>query len=478
MDKRPVLLFAVTAIVVAIAGAAVASQPWIFAFIIGTAVLLALLAKIDWWQRLYAITLILMMGATSTIAPLFAVSGYGRYVAAALLLGVTWVTTRRTAPVTTGLLHKRALGALWLTVLIAAASVFWSGDREESLSRVTALTILVALVHLLSTRRWTDRAIMLKDFRVGFYVLTGTFMACMVAPFLGVPGTVAFGGTADTVGRFQGLFNNPNMLALLSAISIPLGWGLFRESPRILRLVSLLPAVVILFMTESRSSIIAAAVAMIWVVLRSGAKTILKTCYLSVLTGALVLASGVNPLGTFLDRFGKLEGGDIFNRATVWEAAVRAFQERPFGYGWQAGPVLFESELTADFPATSAHNSYLQVILELGVLSLIPLVYLIWTMLVVTWRGSVEGMGAGLVGVVGAGLIVQLTESAMLGTGQGYPYIFWFAVAGALAIYKPEPKEQGKTNLLPAHNWRLLRAAAGKLHGSVGKFERGHLRAR
>lgn len=452
MIKRPLPLFVAAAVAVAVAAGAIASRPWIFALLTGLAFLLVLLAKTDWWQRLYGVTLLLMMGATSTIAPLLAISEYGRYAAAAALLAVTWLTTRGTPPVFSSHLHRRALAALWLTVLIAAASILWSMERSESVPQVIALAILVALVHLLSTRRWTDRSYIVNDLKAGFYVVTGALVACILAPLLGVPGTTAFGGSADTVGRFQGLFDNPNTLGFLAAITIPLGWGLFHESPRILRLVSLLPAVVILFMTESRSSIIAAAVGMFWVLLRSGAKTILKACYLSALAGALVLASGVNPLGTSLDRFGKLEGGDVLNsRGSIWEAAVHQILEKPIGYGWRASRSLIDSvHGVADLGLTTVHNSYLQFILELGAISLIPLAYLVWTMLAVAWRGNTEGIGAGLVGVVVVGLIVQLTESAMFGTGQSYPYIFWFAVAGALAVYTPAPKPQRQTNLLPA----------------------------
>ncbi|MDQ0689864.1 O-antigen ligase [Arthrobacter sp. W4I7] len=462
MEKRSVMLYVGATVVVAIAGAAVAMQPLIAALVICAAGLLAVLARTDWWQRAYGLTLVLMMGATSTIAPLVTVAEYGRYAAAAALLAVTWLTTRGIAPVISGKLHQRALGALWLTVALAAASVLWSVDRIRSGLQVVALVMLVSLIHVLSTRRWTDRDRMLKDLKVGFYVLTGAFIACIAAPFLGIPETRAFGGSEDTVGRFQGLFNNPNMLALLSAITIPLGWGHFRERPTVFRFVSVLPAVVTTFMAESRTAIIAAAAAMLWVVLRSGAKTIARALYVLGLTAGIALVSNLNPLGTALDRFGKIEGGDILNtRGTAWEAAIRLVIEQPIGYGWQAGRSLFESLQGAsdfEFSRTSVHNSYLQSLLELGFISLLPLAYLTFTMVVLAFRGSSRGMGAGLAGVIAAGLIVQVTESAMFGTGQAYPYIVWFAVAGGLASYKPRPGKHQHLSALAVNHGEPPRA--------------------
>jgi len=188
---------------------------------------------------------------------------------------------------------------------------------------------------------------------------------------------------------------------------------------------------------------------MLWTILRSGAKALLKTCLLTFLIGVLVLVTGINPLGSSLSRFGKLEGGDVLNaRGDIWEAASRHILQQPIGYGWKASSTFFESmQDLADVGLKTVHNSYLQFILELGVIGLIPLAYLVWSLLALAWRGNAHGIGAGLVGVVTAGIIVQLTESAMFGTGQGYPYIVWFAVAGALATYVPKPKHEHQMDL-------------------------------
>lgn len=461
MTKNDAGWLAAALLVTGVAAFFLSARPLLAAGIAAACVVLFLLSRVDWWQRSYALTLVLMMGATSTIAPLMTVSNYGRYAAAAALLVVTWATTRKTLPVLKSLLHKRILGFLWLTVALAAASVIWSVDRAQSALQVVALAMLVGILQLLSTRRWTDRALMVKDFGVMFHVLTLGFLACLAAMALRLPGAYSYGGTADTIGRFQGVFNNPNMLALLSAIAIPLGIGLWKEHRKLWRLAQVAIPCSVLLLTESRTAILATAAAVIWMVLRSGVVSVLKFAYAALIGLTVTLAVGADRLGTAFSRFGQLEGGDLLNtRGDAWASAIILIQREPLGYGWQAGRSLFESLLgSADFTftRTSVHNSYLQFILELGVIGIIPLVYLVFALGLVAWRGKNRGIEAGFVGIVTAGLIVQITESAIFGTGQAYPYVFWFALAGALTVYETIPKKEPRKAALPSHYQHLAR---------------------
>lgn len=456
MDKRAVIYYVSAGIVACLAGIIASWQPMLVAGGLGLAGILFVLARLDWWQRAYSLTLLLMIGATSTIAPLVSASSYLRYAAAALLLGVTWLVTRKTRPVYWSKLHKHTIGALWFITALAASSIIWSVDRFQSAQQVVAMIILVGLVHLLSSRRWTDRALMVKDFAVTSSILTLAFLASLAAIALGLPGAKAYGGTLDTVGRFQGIFNNPNMLALLSAISIPLAWGLFKEGRRLLGATGVLSAGATLLLAESRTAIIAAAVAIVWIILRSGILTTLKFAYAALVGAVVLLATGLNPFASGLSRFGELEGGDVLNtRGDAWSSAVELVQKNPLGYGWQAGRQLFESlHGNADFTftRTSVHNSYLQALLELGVLVILPLAYLVLaTFFLIAVRGKMRGIEAGLVGVVAAGAIIQIAESAIFGTGQPYPYVFWFAIAAALTVYEPRAKATPAPKLSPAY---------------------------
>lgn len=438
------------------------TRPTIVVGIFAVCVLILLFSKVDWWQRFYALTLILMMGAVSTIAPLLAVAEYGRYAAAGGLLAVTWTLTRKTVPVVNSRLHKRTLVFLWITVVIAALSILWSVDPTQSALQVIALAILVGLFQLLSTRRWTDRALMVKDFAVMFHVLTVGFLACLAALALRLPEAFAFGGSADTAGRFQGVFNNPNMLALLSAISVPLGIGIWKEHRKLWRLAQIAIPCAVLLLTESRTAIIAAAVAVVWMILRAGALSVAKFAYVGLIGVIVVLASGSDIFVKAFSRFGSLEGGDVLNtRGDAWASALNLIQVQPLGYGWQAGRTLFESlqgSAHFTFTRTSVHNSYIQFILELGILGIVPLIYLFFALALVALSGKQEGIEAGFVGIITAGILIQITESAIFGTGQAYPYVFWFAMAAALTVYRPIPRKERATGpTLPIHYRNLAR---------------------
>jgi O-antigen ligase len=78
------------------------------------------------------------------------------------------------------------------------------------------------------------------------------------------------------------------------------------------------------------------------------------------------------------------------------------------------------------------HNSYLQLLLELGLAAVAPLALLLLAVGRVALRAPVRRADSGLVWLVVTGLLIQVTESAIFGTGQTYPYVFWFVVAGVL----------------------------------------------
>lgn len=78
------------------------------------------------------------------------------------------------------------------------------------------------------------------------------------------------------------------------------------------------------------------------------------------------------------------------------------------------------------------HNSWFQILNELGWPGLIPMGLLIVSTLSVVFYANANGIGFGLVATVVAGSMIHLTESVMLGIGQPYPYIFWAAVLAAV----------------------------------------------
>ncbi|MEU1399475.1 hypothetical protein ABZ403_25855, partial [Micromonospora zamorensis] len=75
-----------------------------------------------------------------------------------------------------------------------------------------------------------------------------------------------------------------------------------------------------------------------------------------------------------------------------------------------------------------------------------------------------RGADAGLVWLVVTGLLIQVTESAMFGTGQTYPYVFWTVVAAALLHL---PKKRGPADRDAAARAGLPHAEARQQRAGV-----------
>lgn len=89
---------------------------------------------------------------------------------------------------------------------------------------------------------------------------------------------------------------------------------------------------------------------------------------------------------------------------------------------------------------SSVHNSYLQVIYELGWLGVIPVALVAMSLIRVSFMRSDSGIAAGLIAMVLSGTVIQFTESAIFGVGQPYPYVFWFAVLACILLKSGDDK--------------------------------------
>ncbi|MEV4813675.1 O-antigen ligase family protein [Micromonospora avicenniae] len=440
VSRVNLFLVAAVAVVVGVAAGFAGQYPAV-PIVIAVGALIALAARrLDGWQVIYAVVILLTLSAASNITILTRLSYHTRYVAVAALVACTFLSAAE---------HKRSMrslgwptrlliGSLWAAAALAAFSSVWSVNRMETLQQSVALGLLAALVHGVISRRWAETHLISRDLGIAYVLLTLSFAASLLYTFIG-------GEEARTYsGRLQGLYANPNMLSLLCAISIPVGWGLYRRSRRPLVLIGIVPAVMALVLSESRTALLAVAIGAFWVLARSGLGAVLRTVGTAAL--ALFAIQLLGGLGMLRDaewatavasRFTAGEGGDISNgRIFAWQLTLDLWEARPgLGYGYAAGPWLFEATRQSDFfdfQGNSVHNSYLQWLLELGLAGLALLLLLGLVCLLAVTRSSVRGIGSGLVWLVVTGLLVQLTESAMFGTGQPYPYLFWLAVAGAL----------------------------------------------
>ena len=421
---------------------AMQSLPIIAAALAGFVVLMAF-TRLDGWQRCYALVIVLSFFSTSRMPELIGFSYYSRYLALAALALWTWRDSRNEALQ----FSECNVGTRWLVVgfwlasVVAAVSTLWSFSPRTTVFQTAALVLLAAVVHGLVTRRWRTNDQVAADISVGAWILGIIFAVGVVADLTGVlpPPAATSEFTAD---RLRGLFDNPNTMGYLAAVTLAILWGLWRHSRKYIYLLGIIPTAAALLMSESRTALVSVGIAVGWVVFRDVRR---GTTRLMFITGGAVvvlsawatglvnfsLVSALEGRFTYVGEYGVLTG-----RTIAWDFAFATWQEHPItGIGYGAGPVLFRSsqqEGLLVFGPNVVHNSYLEWLLGLGLVGFLPMFILIGACLMAASRGRLDGLGSGLVATVVAGLSIHFTESSMLGTGQPYPYLFWLAVTGAL----------------------------------------------
>ena len=397
-------------------------------FLAVTAGLIALswLLRQGFWRASYALVIFFTLGAISSIGPWSSVSTYGRVAAVALLLFATFATTSKGDAKPLGGLQKWIFAFLGLLTVMAGVSAIWSASVSDTLIQFALLAALLLVMNRLVRRRWVDRGTMVGDLRAGIIVLSVSMAAGIVTFYAGfLPPTFS--------GRFQGLFNNPNAAALVAVVTLFIGWGVFLEKRSVVNLLLLASPLLTIALTETRTAFLAVVVGGLWIALRGGLRIFLTT----LAVGVAVAILGVPLWQPVLARFGVVAAGDVYAGRTLgWATALELLQERPIGYGWGSTQTVFASAYQSGaslFQPQSIHNSYLQVAFEISWVGFGVMVLALAGVVVMILRQKPVGVEIGLSGAVVAGLIIHFSESAIFGTGQPYPWVYWFAVAGLMA---------------------------------------------
>lgn len=400
--------------------------------LMGMSVIALILVK-GWWRRAYVGTLLAMAIGASHIDALSRLGDLAKAGAVGLLVLATFLTTRDQEASWQNLSHRVTLWMLWTVASLAGISLLWSEARATSVTQTAIFIAFVYVLHRVSTTRWQNTSVLAKDIGTAYWTSTS---------LLAVGGLLAAGGFPGAIsefsGRYQGIFTNPNLLGLIAAITLVLGigWALHKRSPMIW--VSLIIPASQVILSESRTSMIAAAVAIIWVTISGSVVRTIVAVFTALTVTVFIQAFRIDLWGESLDRFTAMEGGDLFNaRTTGWEYVFTYVGENPLGVGWAA-----TTDALAAFNAagigpglSSIHNSYLQLIYELGWLGLVPALFVLALFIHVAFARNTLGIQTGLIATAIAGAIIHFAESTMFGVGQPYPYLFWFAIVAAIVSF-------------------------------------------
>lgn len=137
-----------------------------------------------------------------------------------------------------------------------------------------------------------------------------------------------------------------------------------------------------LILSSKRGPLLAAVFAIIFTYILGKRKNVVKRLLILIVAFVLMyllynfLLQKIPGLGTIMAKFNALEESDaglLNGRSGLWERAIELFKSNPFFGGGYGSYATYAS--ATDSITTSAHNYYLQVLAELGVVGLVLYIF-------------------------------------------------------------------------------------------------------
>ncbi len=314
-----------------------------------------------------------------TLSHLFGILAFGAGAAAAIL--------RRSV-------RPPNLALVWVSmfVLWSALTWFWSVDPDATLARAATFAELLAMLWLFwDLARGGDRHRQLMQAYVwGAVAASATAFARFAQ------------GTQTYYRRYAAPGFDPNDFGLILTLSIPLALYLALRSRgrmRWLYYAAVLVAIAAIFLTASRTALIATFVAftfVLWTWREAGRSHKIAGALLLVLLPAGLYqgapAASRERLATIAN---ELTRGTIHNRTTIWKTGLKVLKRHPVaGIGSGAYPEAVRPWLgTPGVPGHYyvAHNTFLSVLVETGVIGFGLYALLLGTLLLFVWTMPATG---------------------------------------------------------------------------------------
>jgi O-antigen ligase len=253
----------------------------------------------------------------------------------------------------------------------AAISVVWATDPDETKSSVVRLALVVVLFLVVHSAVRTPRDLRL----LAWAFVTGTFLTTVYGLVFGL----------YNEGRFTGGLSDANFLAAAVVASLAMcGFMLSSERRARARIVLVIFAgldAVALVLTQSRGGLIALAVVLAVACLLAGRLRGRAIALTLVVVAVGVGYYAVLAPATVRERATSISAEASAGRADAWRIAIEMAEDHPLiGVGLNNFPVV-QSEYVAGSVnlvygqlfrelSVAAHNTYLQILSELGVVGL------------------------------------------------------------------------------------------------------------
>lgn len=350
---------------------------------------------------------------------------------AVYLVSVGLLLIRPVAPL------RLAKGArlLWLLLGLAVVSILWSGSPEISFRRIVAL-LGSAVFGLYLGTRYSRVALLRVLLGVSVVAMAFSLLVCLALPAYGV----------DETGAWQGVFDHKNHLGSFMALAAAV-WLLHAVRFRHYRPLALgLTAVsgVLVMLSQSATAVVIlatllAVLLLLWLWRLDFRLTLPILGSIAVAGGYAAITVATAPDG-LLALLGK--NATFTGRTPLWALVWEAIQTRFwFGYGYggfwlgldgPSAPIWFA---TGWNPPT-AHNGFLDLMLDLGVVGFVVFILLLLGNLRRAWvlTRRERGFDAVFPLVFMVFLLVSnLTESYLV-TYNTLSWVFYVAITIALYI--------------------------------------------
>jgi O-antigen ligase len=334
--------------------------------------------------------------------------------ASAAFWGLLLVFVALVAPSLPRAAAKAWLGGVAVLAGVLAATALWSVDPSSSIREVVKFIAVVLVAACVGGLVQSSRAAA-RRLANALALLAPGALACAALAVVGA--SVASSDRAGT----SGFFNGPNLLGMFLALTLPfLLMHPFVRERLGLTLAAVAAVSLVSALSASRTGLLAVVVAI--VVLGIGARArrwlllCVAVCAVSI-AAAHVSSPQVPTLGDPIIRgapdqvdqlFGEQRPSDqslisalVGARDEGWLEAMRLLSERPFaGHGFGTGSMLFDRYesrerftyfVGAFAEGVNPHNSYLQLLLELGIV--VGILFLLPLLLAAVLAGKLVASG-------------------------------------------------------------------------------------
>jgi O-antigen ligase len=294
--------------------------------------------------------------------------------------------------------QRRSLSGLhyWMAsfVLLSAMSLLWTSDGEWTLIRIGTYSQLLVAVWLIWELATVEAGVLglMKAYLLGILVASLLTIYNFASGTTAAQLEAARGLQRWEESRYSIMGVNENDLGLMLAMAMPLIIYLVVRVKKIwMRMflwIELIACIATILLTGSRGAFVSAAIAMAMLPLSfkflppSQKMAAALACAGAVACATFFIPTGT--LGRLLLLSTELTQGTLTHRTLIWSAGLGAFRDHPFlgiGSGAYAATVL----RVVNVPYV-AHNTFVSVLVELGVVGALLLLALLASLYYTAFR--------------------------------------------------------------------------------------------